>query len=485
MNPVLFSEKNIKARYIILFAAWAVLGWMYPYTHDDWYWGIMEYTFPSPENGRYAGHMFSLILTRSRTLRMIVIAITITGIVYCIERIFKKRYAFMIATLSILMMPVPVYRQAIAWTSGFSNYATSAFFLLVFTVYVIEHPSGYRCRKSVLFLLTVLGLINSLLIEHSTVFNVFFSVCVFAFFLIKHEFRWDYASYFSGSILGAMVMFSNPVYRNVVNNTDYYRTVASGGLLNRVKMNYLGAIIHEGCMKNIFLNALLWGLLIMMLLQCAKNKAWHPLKNTLVCFCAAIIGVFVFMTARLFFQYGYDFDLIGNYRLIMSILCLLTFICTVIASMLLSGINGVDYFLLSLWGAFFVMIAPLFAVTPIGGRCFLETYVILILIVCRLVGRIPVMQWTKELRKTISGCALVFIVLLYAGHLYIYGNNCAADLKRTSYIKERVSAGKTTASMERLPFEYYIWYGSPVNEERVEQYKRFYGIPEDFKLVVE
>ena len=95
------------------------------------------------------------------------------------------------------------------------------------------------------------------------------------------------------------------------------------------------------------------------------------------------------------------------------------------------------------------------------------------------------MQWTKELRKTVSGCSVVFAAVLFAGHLYIYGNNCIADLKRTSYIKEQVSAGKTTASMERLPFEYYVWYGSPANEERVEQYKRFYEIPEDLKIVVE
>lgn len=73
------------------------MGWLYPYNHDDWYWGTMEYVFPSPENGRYAGHLFPLLLTRSRVLRMVVIAITITGIIYCIERIFKKSSAFIIA----------------------------------------------------------------------------------------------------------------------------------------------------------------------------------------------------------------------------------------------------------------------------------------------------------------------------------------------------------------------------------------------------
>jgi len=137
-----FLRKIYKVRYGMLLVLWAVLGWMYPYTHDDWYWGTMKYVFPSPENGRYAGHMFSLLLTRSRTLRMFVIALTITGVIYCIERIFKKPSAFVIATLSILTLPVPILRQAVVWTSGFSNYATSAFFLLVFTVYVLEHPVG-------------------------------------------------------------------------------------------------------------------------------------------------------------------------------------------------------------------------------------------------------------------------------------------------------------------------------------------------------
>ena len=477
-----FLRKIYKVRYGMLLVLWAVLGWMYPYTHDDWYWGTMKYVFPSPENGRYAGHMFSLLLTRSRTLRMFVVAITITGIIYCIERIFKKPSAFVIATLSILTLPVPILRQAVVWTSGFSNYATSAFFLLVFTVYVLEHPVGQGYQKPMLILLPVLGMINSLLIEHSMVFNVVFSVSIFVFFLVKHELRWDYAAYCMGSLLGSGLMLSNPVYRNVMNNTDYYRTVASGGIPERIRMNYLGAIIHEGWMKNMFLNTLLLGLLTILLLQRTRNISWSKLKRTLLCLCLPVIGVFVFMTAGLFFQYGYDYDLIGNYRLIMSILSLLTFVCVVVASVIVSDVNNVDLFLLSLWVAFAVMIAPLFVVTPIGSRCFLETYVILILIMCRLADKISVEEWPKKAKNNISLGAFIFMALLFTGHLYIYGSNYVADVKRTEHIKEEVSAGKTTVTMKRLPFEYYMWGGTPGTEGRVKEYERFNGIPEDIEI---
>ena len=466
----------------MLLAVWAVLGWMYPYTLDDYYWGTMKYVFPSPENGRYAGHVFSLILTRSRTLRMLGVAVTITGIIYCIERIFKKPSSFIIATISILTLPVPVLRQAIVWTSGFANYATSAFFLLVFAVYVIEHPTGRSCRKLTLILLPLLGMLNSLLIEHSMVFNVVFSVCLICFFLMKHELRWDYIAYGIGGLLGAGLMLSNPVYRNVMNNTDYYRSVASGGIIKRVKMNFLGAILHDGYMKNVFVNSLMLGLLLILLLQRSKNRSWRKSSNTFICFCLAIIGVFVFMTGRLFIGHGSDYDLLGNYRLIMSILSLAAFFCAIISSMLLSSEDGVDYFLLSLWGAFLVILAPLFVVAPIGGRCFLQTYVILIMILCRLAGKITLDEWPKEIRKIISCGAFIFIAALLAGHFYIYGSNCVADLKRTQYIKEEVRAGKRTVTMSRLPYEYFLWYGTPATEDRIKEFERFNGIPEYIKI---
>lgn len=67
----------------------------------------------------------------------------------------------------------------------------------------------------------------------------------------------------------------------------------------------------------------------------------------------------------------------------------------------------------------------------------------------------------------------------------IYGKNYVEDIKRIKYIKDEASEGKKTVTVKRLPFEYYLWNGSPTNKERTKEYERFYGIPDDISIKVE
>lgn len=91
------KEKRMKlVRYGICFLLIALLCWMFPYTGDDWTWGsqigidrlnVWFYAY----NGRYVGNLVVLALTRSNILKMLVMAVCLTGIIYLVEHISKKK----------------------------------------------------------------------------------------------------------------------------------------------------------------------------------------------------------------------------------------------------------------------------------------------------------------------------------------------------------------------------------------------------------
>lgn len=482
MNQTL--RKKICYRYIILAFSWAILGWLFIYTHDDFAWGSMHYIFPSDVNGRYAGHLFSLTLTRSRVLKMVIITVTMTGIVYCIERIFKTTYAYLTAVLSILCLPRIIFRQAIAWVSGFANYATAVLFLLIFFVYIVEHMKGYA--KKDVSLLVVLGVVNSLFVEHSTIFNLVLAISIVGYYIIHKHIRWDYICYCAGSVGGTIAMLSHPVYHVVLNHEDGYRAVAAGGILVRMKENYLGVIFQEAFFNNLFLNTLLLGVCIMLFLQYPKEKLQRGLLRSVVILCLLIMCIFWSYSTYMLLKYGYAYasSFTGYQRTIAGALTFLTLICSMICTFVLSSTMKNNYSLLCLWVSFIMLIAPLFVVTPIGSRCFFGSYIILVIILCNLLSKV---SWDSVMiRCRYLEIATVFVILsLFVRYYYIYGRNYTEDQKRIDYVIEAVNNHEEVITIPRLPYENYLWVGSPDNEYSEAMFKRYYKIPANIKVIVQ
>ena len=97
-----------------------------------------------------------------------------------------------IAAVFLALLPQTVFRQAIVWTSGFSNYVTSIFLTLIYIVYVNQiidmqvkpHESTLR---SVLFL--ALGAVNAMIVEHMTAYNIVLSVSICVYLFYKYH-KW-------------------------------------------------------------------------------------------------------------------------------------------------------------------------------------------------------------------------------------------------------------------------------------------------------
>ncbi|MFA5603423.1 MAG: hypothetical protein WDA12_01025 [Bacilli bacterium] len=125
-------KKNKTIIAIIIFTL--LLTFLFPNTGDDWMWGseageaLLKNWF-SDYNGRYAGNIIVMMLTRSRLLRMIVMTLVILGTIYLCSKIVnkEKKELFLVGFMLFLAIPILTFRQAVVWTSGFTNYFISLF----------------------------------------------------------------------------------------------------------------------------------------------------------------------------------------------------------------------------------------------------------------------------------------------------------------------------------------------------------------------
>ena len=126
--------------FVVVFLFFGVLGYLFPYTNDDWAWGSSIginrlNNFFANYNGRYLGNLLVILLTRFRIIRALVMAVILTLITFLINKIIQKetenKTILLIAIFLMVLVPRPIFRQAIAWTSGFTNYVPPVLLILI------------------------------------------------------------------------------------------------------------------------------------------------------------------------------------------------------------------------------------------------------------------------------------------------------------------------------------------------------------------
>lgn len=232
MKNIINNKKVIAILVVILF--FTFLCALFPYTGDDWAWGSsigvdrLQSGFDN-YNGRWAGNITVMLLTRSVLLRVIVMTATLVGIIYLTYRLVdKKNFSlFLLATLLILAIPKLLFRQAVVWTAGFTNYAIPTVLILIYFYMIKVDVKENKILKMFLYLfLLVLGFCTALFVEHITIYAVAITIFLIIYKLIKDKILdKKYIYYLIGAIIGAVLMFSNSGYRSVANNEDSYRNM--------------------------------------------------------------------------------------------------------------------------------------------------------------------------------------------------------------------------------------------------------------------
>lgn len=488
------SEKKLKViRYSICFLLIAALCWLFPYTGDDWAWGSkigverLKLWFDN-YNGRYVGNLIVLAMTRSNLLKTVIMSFCLTGIAFCAESIFKKKWVFYASTVVLVLMPKLILRQAVVWTAGFSNYVTSLFLTLLYIVYIypiFNNDKDYLAKRFRVWHcvpLIILAVANTLIVEHVTIYNVVLAIGVLVYTAIC--FRKVYIphiAYFLGSVAGAIYMFANSAYHTIANNQDGYRQMAEGGVIVRALHNYVNEIAKHLCLNNVWVNLAIL-IVCWLLYRQTLEKMTFKREQLLAKMCMCVITFY--NVWALLSSFGIATWTKQKFLLHTEAILVLLYMVALISFTIIVAAHAGKLWEVLFWNASIVCIAaPLLVVNPIGERCFFATYIMFAMLLMEL----ACMMNHEIVRKVLTGKVFSYacVVISLAGlafYLNIFTSIHQTDQARLARIEKQVAKGKTSVEILHLPYESYLWTSTPEQEPWIERYKLFYGLPEDLEL---
>lgn len=485
------KKLHISPIYIITFIFLLILAFFFPYTGDDWAWGSqigidrLENWFDN-YSGRYLGNIIVLILTRSRMLRAFCVAFCLLGIFIILNKLTGQiKYNYWMILLCFLLMPVPVLRQSIVWTSGFANYSTSIFLTLIYILYTDRlyrrNPPIYS--KWAVFPLVILGVGNTLIVEHLTIYNVVLGIWILIFGYIRFKKLYvQHVAYSIGTILGTTYMFMNPVYRSVASGADDYRSIGSEkGFIDKVVSAFLEDIVQEGFLNNVILNVCLCIICILIfskVKRIVEKKHLAPLRVlVLIITTYTAWSIMEILTGVPPLKVMRWFD--GGFTVIYIFA---VFIFLLLLPVAFNKKIKLAFIYLSAG----MMMAPLLVVTPIGSRCFFASYVMFIYLIAELISLYCEQYISERENKTIKNVTpyAICVIIIFTLYLtYVYSTIFFFDQKRVEKAQEDVESGMTTIEVENLPYGSYIWTPNPtVDTVWEERFKLFYGINEEVAI---
>ncbi len=484
--------KNIKLDKIvkiILFLLLAVIFYFVPYTHDDWAWGtsigIKRLTdLFSNYNGRWAGNILVILLTRSRILKTIVITLTMAIMVELINRLInrKNNQIIYIASILILLMPYSIIAQTLAWTSGFTNYVISILLILIFIYLNRDIFSGQKANLSnwLIIPMLILGFIASLFIENLTIYNLVLSIFILTYEYCKSKkINLSNLFYFIGSISGTILMFSNGAYHNVINSTDGYRTIEQGNIILRSIRTYFG-IIYNYLLQNNLMLVIVIGVLAFIIIYkfLKKNININKIKKSILYisqliilgYLSYIIFIYVCDNVNIFIN-----DRLKNYM--EGIGALLFGISITATTVITINDKHKKFRMLFEIASIIIIVAPLFIVTPIGPRCFFANYIMFVILASEMFDYI-----TNDTKLNIKNYLMFIAIMLVLFYLIIFGYIFKIETTRNEYIEEN-KLNEKVLYLPNLPFAKYMQGANPANKTFQKRFKLFYNIESDTKLV--
>lgn len=480
-------DKLYKYRYIMLFIFLCAIFYFIPYTADDLRWGgfygekRLNNLFHN-YGGRYLGYLLSIGLTRSIILKTLFMSAVTAGIVYYIEKISRQKCAFFITLILMATAPSTLFRQSIAWLSGFVNYSFSAFLALIFIDYIYKL---FRCEetkdtRTQIVLFAFLGFASALLVEHFTIYCIVIAIGAMIYAKVnKQKLRRKNISYLAGLTAGAVVMFSNTAYRRILAGNDFYRGIMEEDDDKPSEFfQIIITIFKQGLLQNIVLCVLM---LIVITALFAVAMSLLKKKEKIIGITAIVITGIVYGFDAVIFMINREIsDLPDGVQFAAGFAVL---ICMWIVIIMLA--RKLD----RLWEALFCMFSvitlsvPFIFVHPLTVRCMFGVYMIYVLQICLMFDMLP-QKYKDRVNSGIS--RLIYTTALIAAfifYLVTYISVSNADQVRLADIKKAYSEGVRTLQIRHLPDENFVHMITPKDKEyQVAGYKDFYDLPDDLTI---
>lgn len=468
-----------------------VLASMVLYVHDDLGWGsqsgldLLSRGFDG-ENGRYLGNLLVLGLTRSQLFKTLFmgICLTLMTLLPAMNAPRERRTGAMLLMCCLMgALPTNIARQTLGWVSGFANYGTSATLIAVFLLPALALAADFdpaRAPRPVWWpAMFVLGLAGALLMENVTIFFCVVPLGLYLYGLRRGVRAHGMLLCSLGAVCGAALMFSNSVYGVIFSGGDSYgRTIS---LLN-APLQALAACWNTFATDMVYpflldcipmLLAFSVALLAQAVRERGANRSRLLAAARYYCICMPLWPI----VQKLHPLYA---PLRAYTPHLTAALCLLYAVSLGVVLLLSFPQGATRRRCLLLYLSVFVLVAPLSAVTPVGGRCFLPSYVIMALL-CTLL----LQEAFAGVRLPHAHTALALVACFYAAlWLHVYYFNARTQDERLAYLYEQVEQGAQSAVIAELPYPGYVWIASPYDPSEAMTFKRFYGLPEDLELTV-
>lgn len=475
MNQRIKSRKLNTALiiFVLAFVFLFFLCYLFPYTGDDWGWGsepgIQRLNNHFRDlNGRYLGNLAVIALTRSNLLKTTVMSATLFITSLFSYRIAgEKRWeAFAVLFFAILATPRLVFRQAVVWTSGFANYVLPIPFLLAYLYLIkdVAQDGDISYKKRHIPYVAFLGFAGTLFMEHVTLYQIGFSALLIAYLLFTRRKVYSvHISYFIGSLLGSILMFSNSAYRNIVDETDTYREIPKSllGMLKYAANAFEKTIYQQSMFNNIVLNTVLAIFIILLAIEFTnRENSKNKLKNLVVWLCAGCCTAYPLYAILTVVYVGWPLP--GDARTRFEVIfTLVTAAAFVIITLLCITDKPKRRRMLFELLSIAILIVPLFFVQPIGGRCFFITYLFFAIYLTELVSYLLGGKERASIYRSVSSVFLLLCVCFCGYYASIFIPIAKADRMRTEFVLSQVEESVTPVLVPNLPYNGYLWMPTP------------------------
>lgn len=477
-------KKNKIIKCILMFLLLCIFFYFVPYTDDDLRWGSqtglhrLQNGFAG-YGGRYLGYLIVLGLTRSVVLKVLFMSAVITMMAYLIRYITQLQIAPYIVLLSIMVAPLSLFSSTIGWVSGFSNYVTSICFTLVFIAYAAYFDRKVEKQQQgwLIVPLSLLGIVNTLLVEHFTIYNVLLGIFVAVAFALKYKHVFiQFAGYIIGTLVGTCWMFSNSAYHRVLNGKDSYRDIGQSIYYS------LYEICKYGYLDNVVMNIVILIVLLFIVLKLRKNL--YKLEQSLVDSCLLIN--FVYLIAGVLFKNLFDGTEVVDrkFRLAFVVMTLLSVFAHIMIVMIFAKYHQSFKKILFLLISIIIMDAPFLVVNPVTPRVFFGAYILYTIEFCIITNELCREMDVCSERNILKFCKMGLAVGAVF-YISIFSSIYKADMERLQDIRKQAAEGKKKVVMYSIPYEQFVHDITLHEKWELKGYKKFYNLPKNLKLIVE
>lgn len=485
------------------FVVMSILAGLFPRSGDDWAWGSQLgldrlHAHFHNYNGRYAGDLAIIALTRMSVLAPILVAASIAVTIFLILDLTDNRSipGYLLTVLLFLLMPLETWRESVVWLSGYSNYGVAGLCLLVFLwAAKREWTSSAQDRKgspaqtgpaqlAVLAAIVVFGFVAALFMEHVTLYLVAASLL----FVVGFRVRFGRVSlrsiaWAASFVVGAAVMFSNSAYRSATTastkDKPVYQQIHTS---KRPSLHDLIAkagdtISSQAVTHNVALN------LVVILLACLLTTTAGAQAGRARVAVLALAGLYLAIATTVSIAEKNVSNLRLAVRLLNGVAAAVLLAILVLCALFLVADVGRRAGIVVCCASVLLLLAPLTLVDPVGPRCFYPTYLLFLVLVNLLVKEVAPRPDGPVVSRVVPFLGVLVAGVLLA-NLVIYGVEHHAAATRLATIRHQVDQGATSVTVKRLPFRAYVHFPDPITALWVQRYKAYYHLPAALQIKV-